>query len=203
MLWLLPAKNKKHTIDVPHGYLITPYGGGKHALESNNRFGVDNDSYTGKFDRDKFLRLLDKIAPHKDRCLFINPPDVVGNAIQTTNLYHEWYTEIKGRELPISYILQDGCVGIPDLKPNALFVGGSTEFKLSQWVLKLLQVVKSDYWIHIGRVNTLRRLLHFRYVADSFDGTQAYRFQPDIGTKYIRNSLRFIDAQMELIYEEI
>jgi hypothetical protein len=183
---------------VPHGYLIAPSGGCKHALDSDKQFGVDNDAYSGKFNRDKFLRLLDKVQPHANRCLFVNPPDVVGNAEATTENYHAWYPEIKGRGLPVSYVMQDGMTLLPQLKADCLFVGGSTEFKLSQWVLRLLRVVGADYWVHIGRVNTLKRLLHFRYVADSFDGTQAYRFQPDIGTRYIRNSLMFIQQQSEM-----
>ena len=198
MLWLLPARNKKHVITVPYGYLLSPAGGTKQVTDTYKRFGVDNDAYSGKFSRDKFLRLLDKMMPHKDRCLFVNPPDVVGDAVKTTINYHDWYAEIRGRGLPISYILQDGFdMQLPKLKADCLFVGGSTEFKLSNSVLRLLQVVKPDYWIHIGRVNTLNRLLHFRHVADSFDGTQIYRFRPDEGVNLMKNWLGFISQQQE------
>ena len=201
MLWLLPARNNKHDYSKfpDYGWLASPSGGIKHILESKQRFGVDNDCYGGKFNKDKYLKLLDRVMPYKDRCLFVNPPDVVGDAVATTDYYFIWHDLIKERGLPISYVLQDGFTQIPQSKrPDALFVGGTTDFKLSQYVLKLLQVVSPDYWIHIGRVNTLRRMLHFRHVADSFDGTQGYRFKPDFGVKYTINSLRFIEQQQEL-----
>ena len=199
MLWLLPAQNKKHIITVEYGFLISPTGGVKHVADSDKQFGIDNDAFNGKFNKDKFLRLLDKMVSYKDRCLFVNPPDVVGDAVQTTENYYQWYNEIKGRGLPILYILQDGWnLQLPKPKADCIFVGGSTEFKLSNTVMRLLQVVNPDYWVHIGRVNTYKRLLHFRHVADSFDGTQIYRFQPDIGVKLMQKWLGLINKQQEL-----
>lgn len=56
---------------------------------------------------------------------------------------------------------------------DALFIGGSTEFKLSEFAATLAQMAKRRRkWVHMGRVNTRRRV---RYAAsigcDSIDGT--------------------------------
>jgi len=199
MLWLLPAKNKKYDYDtfVPFGWLVTPYSGYWHIKDDERKFACDTGCYQRPFQSDKYLKMLDFVAQFKERCLFVNPPDVVGDCETTTLLYHEWRDAIKQRELPIAYIMQDGC-NLLTVQCDAIFVGGSTEYKLSQTVIKILE--RFTGWRHIGRVNTLKRLMHFYRYADSFDGTQCYRFQPDITTKSMNNSIRFLNSQkvMEL-----
>jgi hypothetical protein len=63
---------------------------------------------------------------------------------------------------------------------QALFIGGSTEWKLGAEARALAALAKNrGLWVHMGRVNSLRRL---RYAADigcdSVDGTYL-AFGPD------------------------
>ena len=198
MLWLIPKLNHKGDVSASHiGYMISPLNV-INIFSEGKQFGVDNDCYSGKFNKDKFLKLMDKIMPYKNKCLFVNPPDVVGNYEKTTESYCQWYREIKDRGLPISYILQDGFrMKLPELKPDCLFVGGSTEFKLSQIVLRYLQVVGSGYWVHIGRVNSFKRIMHFRFVMDSFDGTDVAMY-PNVILKQRNRELAWLRSQLEL-----
>ncbi|HXF62680.1 MAG TPA: hypothetical protein VNK95_13745, partial [Caldilineaceae bacterium] len=62
---------------------------------------------------------------------------------------------------------------------DALFIGGSTGWKLSEaadWCIR--RAKERGVWVHAGRVNSLRRIRHFQLIGvDSVDGTYI-RFNP-------------------------
>lgn len=64
---------------------------------------------------------------------------------------------------------------------DALFIGGSTDWKLSQVVIDLIGEAKArGLWVHVGRVNSRRRYhWSMSHGADSSDGTYA-AFGPDV-----------------------
>lgn len=60
---------------------------------------------------------------------------------------------------------------------DALFIGGSTAWKESSHAAALcIEARRRGKWVHVGRVNTVRRLRKFDGIADSIDGTKFSRF---------------------------
>ena len=81
--------------------------------------------------------------------------------------------------LPYGFVLQDGATSatIPWHQCQALFLGGSTEYKLSEEAHELCREAKRrGKWVHVGRVNSARRERLIAPFADSFDGTKYSQF---------------------------
>ena len=105
-------------------------------------------------------------------CLFAVVPDVVGDAEATNDLWTRWWSAPMRRGYPLAYVAQPGSRYIP-AGARALFIGGDTDWKLGPEPRQLVALAKRiGLWVHMGRVNSLRRL---RYAADigcdSVDGT--------------------------------
>lgn len=147
---------------------------------------LDNGVYTGKFTHDKLVSRLEKCLPWKDTCTFVASPDVLYNPQETHKNFFIYYKLIKETYgYPIAYILQDGFMekDLPYDLVDVFFVGGSTKFKLSRHVLNFINYCnKINKKIHIGRVNSIKRLKHFKY-ANSWDGTHL-NFQPSDDEKF-------------------
>jgi hypothetical protein len=81
---------------------------------------------------------------------------------------------------------------------DALFVGGSTEWKLGEDAAWLVQQARGrDKWVHMGRVNSLRRLRYaHRIGCQSVDGT-FLAFGPDLNLARLCGWLPALD-QLEL-----
>jgi hypothetical protein len=102
--------------------------------------------------------------------------DAVGDAVKTRALFDEWHGQIHSKGFPVAYVLQDGQLScdVPWNDCAAIFVGGTDAFKESMQALALMHEAKArGKWIHMGRVNTLRRL-RFAHTAgcDSIDGSK-------------------------------
>lgn len=146
------------------------------------KWAMDNGAFKA-FDRGLFVGMLEQFS-EVPGCLFVTVPDVVGNASETLRLWPFWSRLIRGAGYPVAFVAQDGI--LPDAVPwremDALFIGGTTEFKLSSMVRSLAGYAKArGMWLHVGRVNSHRRL---RFVAQigglegrvSYDGTSTSRF---------------------------
>lgn len=84
--------------------------------------------------------------------------------------------------LPIGFVLQDGAetVGVPWDAIDALFIGGSTDFKLGAAAAEYARVAHGlGKWVHWGRVNTNKRIDHITGTGacDSFDGSKWARWR--------------------------
>lgn len=152
------------------GQLRTPLTG--YAL-SGKQYGLDNGCFK-RFNSKTWRRLV-KEAKRQDlinQPKFVCAPDIVGNAEATLYLFNLYYHEIK--PLKVCLVLQDG---IHNFKINwdlidAVFVGGSDDFKVSKEVMVICELAKMlGKWVHVGRVNTVARVKHWRHVADSIDGS--------------------------------
>ena len=175
------------TLDVPNydvGTLIVPRGG--HKLESLNlqpgKWAIDNGAYSA-FDAEAFATTLEKFQGVPG-CLFVTAPDVVGDAAKTLELFADWHHYIRARGYPVALVAQDGLEmrAVPWAFVDALFIGGTTAFKFSKVTQALIQhALQTGRWVHMGRVNTLRRLHHAETLGvQSVDGTYASRW-PKIG----------------------
>lgn len=172
---LLVAKSASQLPDHPRiGTLVTPSNG---AVPGSRPWAADNEAYVG-FDRARFTAMVERIRQYPD-CLFVAAPDVVGDHQATRRRWDRWAGAIWNVGLPAAFVAQDGCQP-DDVPPEAaaVFIGGTTEWKLGP-ARAVVEAHAGRRWVHVGRVNTRRRLrLVKAWGADSADGTSMARF-PD------------------------
>lgn len=155
----------------PHfGYITSP-AGSVGLCNLTRPWVMDNGVFTNRFEPRKFVRYLGRARPYREWCKFVVAPDVVGDAQATDRQYPHWRDLIRHMGFPVAYAAQDGCVEIPDC--DALFIGGTTEWKLGGEAARLISQAKErGIWVHVGRVNTRGRLNYCRVLGvDSVDGT--------------------------------
>jgi len=158
------------------------------------RFGIDNGAYSG-FCKGDFLSLLEREKEKISQCLFVAAPDVIGSARRTLEVFRYWEPLL--RDWPIALVAQDGQQDLTILWSlvSAVFIGGSTEFKMSIHAAQIIAAAKmQDKWVHVGRVNTPGRFEYFEKLgADSIDGTGLSRYS------WMRESVYKHQRQPELI----
>lgn len=141
------------------------------------RFAIDNGAFSG-LNIKAFQSLLAREKHRQSQCIFVAVPDVVGSARRTLELFEHWRHHLTG--WPLALVAQDGQqdMPIPWDQINAVFIGGSTEFKLSKHAEQIVRAAKAlGKWVHAGRVNTPGRFEYFKKMgADSIDGTGMSRF---------------------------
>jgi hypothetical protein len=162
------------------GYLVTP-GAGNRAAEmatSGLPWACDNGAFKG-FDPEKYRAFLRRVAGLPG-CAFLAVPDVVADAAATLARFREWEAACRATGLPLALVAQDGLevARVPWRRIDALFVGGSTAWKESRQAYLLCREAKGrGKWLHLGRVNSRRRLRLARaWGCDSVDGTGMSRF---------------------------
>jgi hypothetical protein len=154
-------------------------------------WAADNSAYSC-WDERRFRRMLDRIA-RVPGCMWVAAPDVVADAAATVELFDIWQPRIAARGLPVALVLQDGQerLDVPWDRLDALFIGGSTEWKLGEHARRLAREAKArGKLLHCGRVNSRRRIGHAAVIGcDSIDGSCFSRW-PD--TK-IPRALRWLE----------
>jgi hypothetical protein len=118
----------------------------------------------------------------RSRCLFAVAPDVVGDAAATLTRSAPWLPRLRALGYPAALAGQNGLesMTVPWDSFDVLFLGGDTAWKLGPAARSLTaQARRLGKGVHMGRVNSLRRL---RYAAaigcTSADGT-FLAFGPD------------------------
>lgn len=202
------------------GRLLTPrhFSSVELTAEAGIPWACDNDGFNG-IDEDKLLAMLDRVEGLPG-CRFITAPDVlrcgncgltkdgyggggecqheksdyvVGDAQLSAQRFGEWYELLRQVGQPIALVLQDGQreVGVPWEKIDAVFVGGSNDFKLGEESAELCREARErGKWVHWGRVNSRKRMKHClgTGAADSCDGTQWAKWR----TTHLDKGLRWI-----------
>jgi hypothetical protein len=130
--------------------------------------------------------------PDGDACRCVassahEPRHVFGDAVLTAHRFAAWAPGLDRRGLPVALVLQDGLeqpapmawLGRVWHRLDAVFVGGSTGWKLGPDAVRLVRLALRDgKHVHWGRVNTRDR---YRYVASvgghSFDGSSFARWR--------------------------
>ena len=141
-------------------------------------WGADNQAFARGFEPGVFFPWLESMELYRGTCLFVPLPDRVGDARATICSFETWIDEFAG--WPCAFVAQDGqeCLDLPDLRLwGTLFVGGSTEWKVSDAARSVIQEAQGlGKGIHIGRVNWWKRYKHFASMPGSegwtFDGTR-------------------------------
>ncbi|HWY36774.1 MAG TPA: hypothetical protein VNX68_19165 [Nitrosopumilaceae archaeon] len=133
-------------------------------------------------------------------CIFATIPDVVGNAKETIEAFNKYKDLFKWISNRLAFCAQDGLedLEIPWAEFTTLFIGGTTGWKLSDTVKSIIKEAQiKGKKVHIGRVNSLKRMKHFAELqVDSVDGTNI-AFAPDINIPKI---LRWINKINEEYY---
>jgi hypothetical protein len=159
------------------GTLAVPRDG--NALPEVGRWAADNGAFSD-FDPAAFKAMLARHRYARDRCLFVAAPDVVGDADATLAKFDGWAPTIRALGYPLALVAQDGLR--PDHVPwhlvAAIFIGGTTGWKLSSSAAHVIEAARlRGRWIHMGRVNTRRRLHYAAALGvDSVDGSGWSRF---------------------------
>ena len=154
----------------------TPRQGLKHCID-NGAWGCHQKGIP--FQPEPFERLVGTAGCNAD---FIVLPDIVGGGGNSLALSVSWLPRLNGYRsllLPV----QDGMdpkavLAILRSWPHlGIFLGGSTEYKLStmrDWGVAAASLAR---WYHVARVNSRRRIRMAAHCgATSFDGTSATRF---------------------------
>ena len=147
---------------------------GKQALGSNTIWAADNGCFARPdlYSDTKYLKWLDRFP--RSNCLFATAPDVLGDAEQTLKRSLPLLPKIREEGYRASFIGQDGATtDLPWNEFDCLFIGGTTAWKLSQAAGDLIAEARQQgKWVHVGRVNSYKRLGMFNSMgAHSVDGT--------------------------------
>ena len=174
MMFLLPVGG---VVDHRFGIMTTPgHKGIPAGIKAGMLWAADNEAFTRGFESVRFFSWLKTMEPYRKTCIFVPVPDVVGDAAQTLANFEKWRENFGG--WPVAFVGQDGQENseLPT-DYDCLFVGGSTEWKLSADCESVIRQAQRDKkHIHIGRVNWWRRFNHFHKMEDSngwtCDGTR-------------------------------
>lgn len=158
------------------GQLLTPLT--RYRLRDPSKpWAIDNGGYSG-LNIPAFLSLLEREKHHSPLCRFVTVPDIVASARRTLELFDHWRPKLEGWKLALA--CQDGQehLPIPWGEIDAVFIGGSTNWKGSDHAAHIVRAAKAmGKWAHVGRVNDPVRWAHFEKLgADSADGTGIARY---------------------------
>lgn len=163
------------------GLITTPYSkqNPAHAAAVGASWIMDNGAFT-EFKPSAFMSCLQswRFVPH---CQFVVAPDAIQDAKTTLDYFWLWQPVIQAFNLPVAFVLQNGMheYRVPYKFVDALFIGGSTDFKFTSYVASVVKEAnRRDIWTHNGRVNSKIRIQHSMAIGcDSFDGS-GYAIDP-------------------------
>jgi hypothetical protein len=137
-------------------------------------YAADNACFVG-LDRRAFLMMLGELVGREPAPLFVTMPDVVGDPKETLRRFGVWQPVAKDLGLKVALVGQDGLrrQDVPWDDADAYFVGGTDAWKESrESCLLALEARARGKHLHLGRVNTLRRImLAAQWGCDTIDGT--------------------------------
>ena len=169
----------------------TPYGRIPWAADTGI-FGKTPFSLT------RYLHKLEQWRFAQEQCLFATAPDVVADWSGTLEQSLPVIPAIKELGYPVALVLQNGATSetVPWDILDAVFVGGTTEWKLSEDAYALVADAKRrGLWAHMGRVNSLRRLQAADIAGyDSADGTYI-AYGPDLNSRQLLSWLDNLTLQ--------
>ena len=191
------------------GVLFTPLAGNslEWAAKRQLPWACDNSCFGG-LNAPKWLRFLGNLTAFDAKPLWVCCPDVVADMGKTWASFYVWEPVLSSLELPVALVLQDGIErlkwggALPSTwdKIAAVFVGGSTEFKVGDHAARLsLEAHERGKLVHFGRVNSWTRIVYLarrmrdgELWCDSIDGSGWSRW----GDINLPKAIRWIDEAM-------
>jgi hypothetical protein len=158
-------------------------------------WAADNDAYS-KWNGGRYLTMLDGIAD-LPRALFVTAPDVVGDAKATLAAFRVWRPILAQLRHPIALVAQDGMTSAPWDQIDALFIGGTSVWKMGDGARALVaEARRRGLWVHFGRVNSHQRVRYAKSIGcDSIDGSSLNWFRD----RWLRDFLAHADAPTQLM----
>ncbi|ANS02985.1 hypothetical protein [uncultured Mediterranean phage uvDeep-CGR0-AD1-C123] len=182
---------------------LLSFGGGERQ-HGHQVWAADNGCFArpDTYSDDGFLRWLDRLD--RTGCLFAVAPDVLADGAATLARATPVLPLIRNLGYPAAFVGQDGQRGdrVPWDEIDALFIGGTTEWKLSGIAADLIHEAKQrGKWVHMGRVNSWQRIHAAACLGvDSVDGTHL-AFRPDRYTPEVIDWLDRIQEQPSFCFE--
>lgn len=180
------------------GLLVTPQSSLHRQIDRYRWWAADNAMFTDAVTEAEWVCWLATLP--RGGCLFATAPDVVGEWKASWKRSRPWLRVIRDLGFPAALVAQDGMTVADLLRTapewDALFIGGSTEWKEGQVVLDLIREAKRlGRHVHVGRVNSWRRLEHFAAAGvDTVDGTYLAT-APDVNLPKLARWMRRLDSQ--------
>jgi hypothetical protein len=181
--------------------VMLSYNAGKQRVIGHKCWAADNGCFSQpkKYSDDGFLSWLDQID--RTGCLFAVAPDVVADAAATLDRAAPMLPKIRRLGFAASLVGQDGATpaSLPWPDFDALFIGGSTRWKLSGAAADLiLEAKRRGKHCHMGRVNSWQRIRAAAVLGcHSVDGT-FIAFGPDKNTAIVVDWLDRLNRQQSL-----
>lgn len=152
------------------------------------RYAIDNGAWTAyqqgeSLNEESFMRAVDRLGEQAD---WIVLPDIVAGGIRSLEYSLRWLERLKDLPTLVLLAVQDG-MSLDDVRKYlspalGIFVGGTTEWKERTAVQWGLLARRRNCYLHIGRVNSMRRIkICAAAGASSFDGTSVSRYAKTIG----------------------
>jgi hypothetical protein len=156
------------------GQIVTPAAGNRVMLGVD--WCADNAVFANRYPGDDtYLAWLDARSWAAHRCAFAVAPDVVADAAATLRRSAPMLPRLRAAGYRAALAAQNGLehLPVPWDEFDALFLGGDTAWKLGPHARRLTAEAKAlGKWVHIGRVNSRRRLQIAAHMGcDSADGT--------------------------------
>ena len=154
------------------GQIVTPAEG---RAPIGTAWIADNSVFGGKYpgNRQYISWLMRK--PHGQYCLFAVAPDVVGDHEATLHRSLPMLASLRAVAGSVAFVAQNGATPswIPWPEFDALFIGGTTEWKLGAEARQVAAAARRQgKWVHMGRVNSAKRFAYASSIGcHSADGT--------------------------------
>ena len=175
------------------GQLLTPL---TRYRRCEDVFGIDNGGFTGA-KIEGFTKLIKNQYEVKEQCLFAAVPDKIANHKETLSMWNDYQHIADGYKK--AFVVQDGFDGWPS-NADAIFLGGSTEFKDSCEAEQIVKVaLDNKMHVHIGRVNTFYRFYHFHCLgAHTCDGSGISMYDHMLKKLYAAYKNKDVKVQMQM-----
>lgn len=178
MMYFIPGAAEKMKFPSNFGAIVSPSahdsGSARKRIKAGWKWICDNGAFTGKFDESRFFAFLERFSEYKSQCVCAVAPDVVGDAQKTLALFPRYASRIHALGYRVGFVAQDGQEEFPfPLNFDVLFVGGTSRWKLGDAATSCIKRAQAlGKWVHVGRVNTRKRIQHFALLkVNSVDGT--------------------------------
>lgn len=181
------------------GWMLTPEMG--QMPPEHGWWAADNGCYSHPeaFTWEKYERWLMRAQTEAgDRMLFATAPDVPFDMDGTLSRFDEYRGRMREAVPRVALVSQDGMhpEDVPWNDIDALFVGGTTEWKTGQDSAAICAAARQrGLWVHMGRVNSEQRIKAAQTMGcDSADGT-FLKYGPDVLWPRLRHWLTITGNQ--------
>src|SRR5258708_4314732 len=166
------------------GFLRTPDLGNR--IPSHLLWAADTGLFSARgqsrYGDERYLAWL--AGQPRETCLFATAPDVPFDWAGTWPRSLPMFEPVRELGYKVALVVQDGAEDDPALdwdRFDVLFIGGSTEWKISPGSLALCHRARQrGMWVHVGRVNSAKRYINASLLgADSCDGN-FLKYGPDV-----------------------